>query len=483
MSDKERMKKIGLLALIISGVVACSDDGNLGGTGGPGGNASSSGGSSSGGSSSGGSSSGGQSSSGDPTKPIVSFEGDVTADKTLSNANRYLMKGLVKVKAGVTLTIDKGTYIMGDNATKAILLVEPGAKLIAEGTADEPIVFTSQAPENLRRAGDWGGIVVLGKAPVNFAGGFGNIEGILSTASGTTYGGGTSPDANDDSGILRYLRIEYAGVILSPDNEVNGLTFAGVGKGTKVDHIMVRHALDDCFEFFGGTVDAHHLICQYNQDDGFDFDNGYQGRLQFLVLQQDPNHPGEDNGFESDNDAAGSGNLPQTNPTVFNATICGKNTDPTGPQFGLLLRRNTLGSYNNMIVGGFESNIDVRQNSNAGLTVKGTWFWGAKAAAVVDNIAYPENGDAAPNKSNDDFSEIDWFKTGEYNNKFGTQEPGLDCFNASAPSFSPSASLTAGAIAPPNDGFFDASASYMGAFKDASDKWATTGNWVVWSDK
>lgn len=464
------------------GIAACSDDGNLGGTAGPGGG-SSSGGSSSGGSSSGGSSSGGQSSSsGDPNKPIVDLTGEIASNQTLSNANRYLLKGLVRVKAGATLTIDKGTFIMGDNATKAILLVEPGAKIIAEGTADEPIVFTSQAPAGQGRAGDWGGVVILGKGPVNFPGGYGNIEGILSTASGTTYGGGTSPDPNDDSGVLRYIRIEYAGVILSPDNEVNGITFAGVGRGTKVDHIMVRHALDDCFEFFGGTVDAHHLICQYNQDDGFDFDNGYQGRLQFLVLQQDPNHPGEDNGIESDNDANGSGNLPQTNPTLFNVTLCGKNADPAGPQFGLLIRRNSLGSYNNMLVGGFESNIDVRQNANAGLTIEGSWFWGAKSAVVVDHIAYPETGDTAPNKANDDFNEVDWFKTPANDNKFG-QDPGLDCFHASAPDFSPSVSLTEGAVAPPNDGFFDTSAAYMGAFKDANDKWATTGNWVVWSDK
>jgi hypothetical protein len=392
------------------------------------------------------------------------------------------MKGLIHVKAGVTLTIEKGTYIMGDNASKAILLVEPGAKIMAEGTADEPIVFTSQAPEGVRRAGDWGGIVVLGKAPVNFPGGYGNIEGILSTAAGVTYGGGLAPDANDNSGVLRYLRIEYAGVILSPDNEVNGITFGGVGRGTKVDHIMVRHALDDCFEFFGGTVDADHLICQYNQDDGFDFDNGYTGRLQFLVLQQDPNHPGEDNGIESDNDASGSGNLPQTNPTLFNVTLCGKNADPTGPQFGMLIRRNSLGSYNNMLIGGFESGLDVRQNKNANMTIKSSWFWGAKGGSVMDSIAYPETGDTAPNKANDDFSEVDWIKEGPNANKYGAQEPGIDCFNATAPSFSPGTSITEGAQTPPNDGFFDPTAAYLGAFKDPNDTWATTGNWVVWSD-
>jgi len=234
------------------------------------------------------------------------------------------------VKPGAVLTIEKGTKIMGDSASKAILLVEAGAKIVAEGTADEPIVFTSQAAEGVRRAGDWGGLVLLGKAPVNYPGGKGNIEGILKTVSGTEFGG---TDADDNSGVLKYVRVEYAGVVLSPDNEVNGITFGGVGRGTTVEYVQVRHALDDCFEFFGGTVNAKHLVCQYNQDDGFDFDNGFSGKLQFLVLQQDPNHPGEDNGFESDNDAQGSANAPLTNPTVFNATICAKNADPEGAQF------------------------------------------------------------------------------------------------------------------------------------------------------
>ncbi len=483
----QSLNRLALVAPLVAllGFAACSDDGNLGGTAGPGGNASSTS-SSSGGSSS--SSSGGtsSSSSGDPTKPIEEVSGDIDQSRTLSSAKRYLLKGLVRVKPGATLTIEKGTFIMGDSASKAILLVEAGAKIMAEGTADEPIVFTSQAAEGARRAGDWGGLVILGHAPVNFPNGKGNIEGILTTANGTEFGG---TDPNDDSGVIRYVRIEYAGVVLSPDNEVNGVTFGGVGRGTKVDHVMVRHALDDCFEFFGGTVDAHHLICQYNQDDGFDFDNGYSGRLQFLVLQQDPKHPGEDNGFESDNDAQGSANTPITNPTVFNVTLCGKNADPDSAQFGMLIRRNSKGTYGNMLIGGFESGIDVRDPSTAAnatgneLTIKGSWFWGSKAAGVIDAIAYPETGGAAPDKNNDDgLDEVAWFKTDGFGNKFG-QAPGLDCFNASAPGFSPATSLTQGAVAPPNDGFFDATATYMGAFKDGSDRWATTGKWVAWSDE
>ena len=218
-----------------------------------------------------------------PAKKIVTLSGDMKTSTTLSAATDYLLQGLVTVKAGTTLTIEKGTVLKGEAQSKAILLVEAGAKIVAEGTEDEPIVFTSQAAPGDRRAGDWGGVVILGNAPVNVPGGKGNIEGILKTVSGTQYGG-TDPD--DSSGVFRYVRIEYAGVVLAQDNEVNGLTLGGVGRGTKLDHVQVRQALDDCFEFFGGTVDAKYLACQGNEDDGFDWDNGYSGRLQFLVLQQ-----------------------------------------------------------------------------------------------------------------------------------------------------------------------------------------------------
>lgn len=482
-----------LLGAAALGVAACSDDGNLGGTSSGGSNSSSgaSGGTSGASGGTSGASGGTSGTSGTTPKPLEEVTGDINASKTLPATKDYLLKGLVRVKAGATLTIEKGTTIKGDSGSKAILLVEPGAKIIAIGTADEPIVFTSQAAAGVRRAGDWGGVVILGNAPVNYPGGKGSIEGILSTVSGTQYGGG---DPEDNSGVLRYVRIEYAGVVLSPDNEVNGLTFGGVGRGTKVDHIQVRMALDDCFEFFGGTVDAHHLICQYNQDDGFDTDNGYSGRLQFLVLQQDPAHPGEDNGFESDNDAQGSANLPLTNPTVFNATICGKNTDPTGAQFGALIRRNARGSYNNVLFQGFEANLDVRDPSTAigvtgpgsgepALTFKATVFGKTLGAGVLQNISYAETGEAAPNKNNDNgFDEVAWVTSPANANLF--QDPaGIDCFNAAAPKFGPTASLTTGAITPPNDGFFDATATYVGAFKDASDKWATTGKWVVWDAK
>lgn len=422
-----------------------------------------------------------------PPKALEVLKGDIKTATNLSATKDYLLQGLVVVKAGTTLTIEKGTVIKGEAQSKAILLVEAGAKLIAEGTEDEPIVFTSQAAPADRRAGDWGGVVILGNAPVNIPGGKGNIEGILKTVQGTQFGG---TDPEDSSGVLRYIRIEYAGVVLAQDNEVNGLTFGGVGRGTKVDHIQVRQALDDCFEWFGGTVDAKYLACQGNEDDGFDWDNGYSGRLQFLVLQQSPNHVGEDNGFEGDNDAQGSGNTPLSNPTIFNASLFGKNADVDNVQCGLLLRRNTRGTFKNILVNGFETSLDLRDAptrdgvAQNALTLTNSLFWNAKNPAVVDNIAYPETGDVAPNKDNDGaFSELDWFRTPASRNlsKVDPLTPGA--FDMEKPVFGPTMSLADSAATPPKDGFFDENAAYVGAFKDATDNWATRGRWAVWSAK
>jgi hypothetical protein len=480
-------------------VVACSDDGSLGGAP-PG--------SSSGASGQPGSS--GTSGGTDNGRPEEAIEGDVTASRTLTADKNWLLKGLVSVKTGAVLTIEKGTVIKGDNATKAILLVEKGARIIADGTADEPIVFTSQAKEGEKKPGQWGGLIILGKAPTNWKDAQGNsidgsVEGILKGSgqgAGTTYGGN---DPEDNSGILRYVRVEYSGVVIATDNEVNGITFAGVGRGTTVDHVQVRETLDDCFEFFGGTVDAKYLVCSHNQDDGFDFDNGYTGRLQFLVMQQDPNHEGDDNGFESDNDANATANTPLTSPTIYNATLCGKNKVLGGQQYGLLLRQNTRGTYKNLVVTGFQAALDLRKDIGTGpgaLTLTNSLVWNSVGAgadyAVTENIAFDESKGEAdipgsmsednkkkfrarPDFIDDAVDEVSWYK-GDASNEVA--DPGIaGCFDTANPSFGPAASITDGAATPPGDGFFDATATYKGAFKDANDKWATTGKWVVWSAK
>lgn len=393
-----------------------------------------------------------------PGGPTEKLPAEITSDTTLTASTCWLLEGAVYVSAPATLTIEPGTTVLGDKATKGTLVIKPGARIVADGTADEPIVFTSKEPPGSRAAGDWGGVVVLGSAPINVPGGKTSVEGI--SASPDTQYGGTKVD--DDSGVLRYVRIEFSGVQLSMDNEINGLTLAGVGNKTVVDYVEVHDTLDDCFEFFGGTVNAKHLVCAFNQDDGFDWDFGYSGKLQFLALVQDPAFEDDSNGFEGDNDADASDNTPISNPMIYNATLCGKNQTVDGPkkQMGMLLRRSTKGQIWNTIVTGFEWCADLRDPLTAP-EIRSSICSGNTQLGV---------GEA---------EEEAWFGNAGWKNS--EVDPKIkDCF-AATPDFTPEATLTTNAATPPNDGFFDASASYIGAF-EAGKSWAQ-GAWISYARK
>src|SRR5690606_33335355 len=201
--------------------------------------------------------------------------------------------------------------------------IEPGAKIMANGTENNPIVFTSGKAVGDREPGDWGGIILLGKAPTNRGtASLPSIEGGV----GRTYGG---EDPEDNSGIMRYVRIEYAGIAAQPNSEINGLTFGGVGRGTTIENIMVSYGNDDGYEFFGGTVNCKNLIAFANADDDFDFDFGYNGTIQYGISLRHPQFadPGDAaNGIEADNDGDGSGATPNTRPILSNFTFIGPNS-------------------------------------------------------------------------------------------------------------------------------------------------------------
>lgn len=252
------------------------------------------------------------------------LEGEITANRTLSKNSVYLLKGFVYVKNNATLTIPAGTIIRGDKDTKGALIVTRGSKLIANGTSSEPIVFTSNRPAGDRHPGDWGGIIILGKAKNNIPGGEGVIEGGVDDATGSGKHGGS--DDNDNSGVLKYVRVEYPGIAFAPNNEINGITFGSVGSGTTVDYVQVSFSGDDSFEWFGGTVNGKHLISIANVDDVFDFDNGFSGKLQFLVGQRTPDNfdaAGQSNGIEADNSESQFTTSPRTRPVISNMTIIG----------------------------------------------------------------------------------------------------------------------------------------------------------------
>ncbi len=218
----------------------------------------------------------------------------------------YILKGWVYITDGATLTIEPGTIIKGDKATKAALIIEKGGKVIAQGTADEPIVFTSGQAAGSRKPGDWGGIIICGKAKNN------KTEMLIEGGPRSVHGGDLD---TDNSGVLSYVRIEFAGFPFKADQEINGLTMGSVGSGTKLDHIQVSYSNDDSYEWFGGTVNAKYLIAYHGWDDDFDTDNGYRGKVQFCLSVRNPKiaDNSKSNSFESDNESAGSTMLPSLN--------------------------------------------------------------------------------------------------------------------------------------------------------------------------
>ncbi|HAE67255.1 MAG TPA: hypothetical protein DCG77_08635, partial [Sphingobacterium sp.] len=266
-----------------------------------------------------------------PTNPgnenVIEISGEITSNTTWTSDKIYVLKGFVYVSNGATLTIQPGTIIKGDKATKGTLTITRGAKINAVGTVDKPIVFTSGLTSGARSHGDWGGVIILGKAPVN-QGNDVKIEGGLTAPTGKDdknyiYYGGT--DAADNSGTLKYVRIEFGGIPFSPDNEINGLTLGGVGSGTTLDYIQVYRSGDDAFEWFGGTVNAKHLLAIGTWDDDFDTDFGYSGNVQFAVAQRAnaAADVSQSNGFESDNNGSGTDQTPKTSAVFSNVSIIG----------------------------------------------------------------------------------------------------------------------------------------------------------------
>lgn len=295
-------------------------------------------------------------------RTIIEVTGNITTSTTWSAKNRYLLKGFVYVESGAKLTIEPGTIIRGDKATKGSLIIKPGAQIIAQGTVKQPIVFTSNQAPGARNYGDWGGIIVLGKAPVNKTPA--TIEG-----ENISQFGGT--DAADNSGILRYVRIEFAGIAFETDKEINGLTLGGVGSGTQIDYVQVSYNGDDSYEWFGGTVNAKHLIAYKGLDDDFDTDWGYSGNVQYGLSVRDPKVAdqcacSDSNGFESDNDASGSTASPQTSAKFANISIfVGEGGADKKYRSALRLRRNTaLSIYNSVFVGDWQA--------RGGLELEGT---------------------------------------------------------------------------------------------------------------
>ena len=387
---------------------------------------------------------------GNPSENII-LEGRITENKLLKANYTYKLRGLVYVTNGAILTIEPGTKIVGEKNKNGGLIITRSSKIIADGTAEKPIVFTSEEANPQR--GDWAGLVILGNAPTNasFNGqqGVGEIEGGINNSDGLgLYGLGASSNPADNSGILRYVRIEYAGYAFLPDKEINSLTFGGVGNGTIVDHVQVSYSNDDSFEWFGGTVNCTHLISYKALDDDFDTDNGYSGKVQFGIIIRDSAVAdiSKVEGFESDNDANGSQLKPQTKAVFSNITVLGPKAELNNQGNSLFLagaqiRRNSSMSLFNSIIMGWPTGILIDaskgsptdNNLGEGLNIQNN---------IVAGCTVPVKYAAStslPTGANSE-SILAWFNTPAFGNTIATKnsDVGLtDAFNYSRPNVDP----------------------------------------------
>lgn len=333
--------------------------------------------------------------------PNVDVTTSITTDTRWTAGNTYYLRGQIYVKNNATLTIDAGVIIRADHtAIGAGLFVTKGAKVNAIGTATNPIVFTSDNAVGARNKGDWGGVILLGKASFNINNGVNNIEGIAINTD-TEYGGGLTPNDNDNSGILKYVRIEYGGYIYAPNQEINGLTFGAVGRGTTIDYVQVSFANDDSFEWFGGSVNCTHIVAFRGLDDDFDTDNGYSGNVQFALGVRDPqisDNPlvSTSEGFESDNNASSTSVSPYTSAIFSNCTLLGPSYRLTLPSGGVLatgykravrLRRNSQLKVYNSIFMDFQEGLHIDGNTTETNAVNNTLkFKNNILAGTVSNV-------------------------------------------------------------------------------------------------
>ena len=328
----------------------------------------------------------------------ATLSGEITANRTLTADTVYVLHGYVQVRNGATLTIHPGTRIVGDTLSPgSSLLIVRGSKILAEGTSANPVVFTSQRDPGKRAPGDWGGISIVGNATTNLPGGV-HTEG--GSGGTTVYTGGN--DDNDNSGVLRYVRIEFPGYAVSSDLEMNGLSLYAVGRGTTIDHVQVLMALDDSFKWFGGAVDAKYLVSYEASDDHFDVSQGYHGRNQFLIALQTRvlgGYPGsgspaydneafEADGCEGEVEACAGDftRTPYSMPVFANFTVVGFGNNVGGnDNKGLMLRRGTGGTWVNGVVARFR---------DGALTVRDAFTdtQRSRDSLVLSHLLFAENG-------------------------------------------------------------------------------------------
>ena len=397
-----------------------------------------------------------------PTELVISEP--IRADATWTAELPIRLTDVIYVDDGATLTIEPGVTILGDPGSA--LVVTQDATIDARGRPDEPIVFTSARAPGDRRPGDWGGVVLLGSAPVHNAPAY--IEGLEQDDRGI-YGG---DDMESHCGTLEYVRIEFAGYEAYVDNELNGLTLGGCGSRTVLRHLQVHRTLDDGVEMFGGTVNLSRVLVTQPGDDGFDWDAGWAGYVQFLVVQQSPRNG--DSAFEGDNSADTPDLLPRSAPTFYNVTLIGARSRDVA-QRAITVRRGSGGTFRNFVILGqsYEA-VDVRGSASAGLvhTDELSFDNGIIAEIGPSGTQYftPETG---PEDDDGGFDESAYFMADGRAIDVGTDPMLPDAaFDPAAPDFVPAADapLFEHAAGVPQGEFWNESARFLGAIRPGSDR-------------
>lgn len=400
----------------------------------------------------------------DPITPVEQPDDDLIvlsediSTRTLSANEKYLLRGQVFVRSGQVLTIEPGTVILGEKSSKGTLIIDRGAQIIANGTRENPIVFTSNQAAGDRDKGDWGGLVLLGRARVNLPSPA--IEGITPQV---VYGG---EDDNDNTGSLQFVRVEFAGIELTPNNETNGITLGAVGRGTTFENIQVSYGGDDGIEWFGGSVNGKYLIVFGTWDDCFDIDNGFSGNLQFGLSVRYPSYAdqSDSNGFEWDTDGDNDLTRFRTTAVASNFTVLGPRIDGSSIsanfKHAIDFRRNIAGSIFNSVFVGFPTGVRFNQASvfpnydGAPATDKGiianNIIYAQTTAILSGNTTYPAADIAAYLAANDNIVEAgaDFQTTAAYT-ALGLKEDwffGRTRTNTQYPAH-PSFTVTAGTLA------------------------------------
>lgn len=328
------------------------------------------------------------------------LSGEYTEDVLLTADYTYVLDGGVFIGDGTTentLTIEPGVIIYGETSTKGFLTIRRNANIEAVGTAEAPIVFTSPQAVGSRARSDWGGLIINGNAPINNC--FDGEEQLPCEAEGEggtgLYGG---VDSADSSGTLKYVRVEFGGIEISTENEVNGIAFQGVGSGTTVDYIQVHMNKDDGVEFFGGTVNVSHVVLTGNGDDSFDVTDGWTGSATDIYVEHIEGFE-SDRGFEMDNSGDQNDATPRSAPLISNVLMVGASTGDTG----MLFREGLAGDFSNIQITGAENCIDVDQDATWAQVQAGN-LTVSNAVFDCDNITKNDDADENPQDGIEDES-------------------------------------------------------------------------------